>query len=407
MTAERDLERRLAELYAPEATLRSPDRLLTAALGIIETTPQRRAPLRVPWRFPAMNPAAKAILIAGALASAVGLGLLLSGVAPDSVPVPTVAVTPRPVPALTGSFDSAMHGISVAFPEGWTVAHAKDTWVSSVPMFESGKGDRMFDDSTEDLRFVGVASRSLNGETFDDWAAALETNLETRDGCSAVSEPAVIDGQPGRIVEVCPPGGPWFAMVAAGDRGYLITLYGVPDRNVLDQLLVTVQLRPEDAWVRPSLTGTFTSPINGLSLRPPAAWTVRPSTEVWTTGLLLQESPFADLFTDPADENRFLAVASQPLGATPPTQWITEVLAAGACEQSEPETVDGTPGRIAEGCFDGLAAVTTSGGRGYLIYLYGSNDRIWFQQVLATLQLQPQDAGAPGPSASPLASPSG
>ena len=56
-----------------------------------------------------------------------------------------------------------------------------------------------------------------------------------------------------------------------------------------------------------------------------------------------------------------------------------------------------------------MAAVTT-GGRGYIIWLYTSGDeawlsstydRAWFEEVLATVQLQYEDAVGVPPSASP------
>ncbi len=52
MTANKDLGRRLSELYEAEAAPRAPDWLLEQALEIIDTTRQRRVVIRVPWRLP-------------------------------------------------------------------------------------------------------------------------------------------------------------------------------------------------------------------------------------------------------------------------------------------------------------------------------------------------------------------
>ena len=72
--------------------------------------------------------------------------------------------------------------------------------------------------------------------------------------------------------------------------------------------------------------------------------------------------------------------------------------------------MDGATGLIgAEGCAT-TVAVTTAG-RGYWIRLFTSNDdrsvavapydRAWFEEVLATVQLQPEDAVDVAPSATP------
>ena len=55
MSANDDLERRIADFYATEVVPRTPGRVLQAALETVDATPQRRAHVRVPWRFPRMN----------------------------------------------------------------------------------------------------------------------------------------------------------------------------------------------------------------------------------------------------------------------------------------------------------------------------------------------------------------
>ena len=71
--------------------------------------------------------------------------------------------------------------------------------------------------------------------------------------------------------------------------------------------------------------------------------------------------------------------------------------------------MDGATGLIGANDCDITVAVTTAG-RGYWISLRTSNDdpsavasydRAWFEEVLATVQLQPEDAVDVAPSATP------
>ena len=65
----------------------------------------------------------------------------------------------------------------------------------------------------------------------------------------------------------------------------------------------------------------------------------------------------------------------------------------------EPIAVDGAPGLIGDGDCD--VTVVTTADRGYWIQLYTSGDdplavdaydRAWFEELLATVQLHPEDA---------------
>ena len=124
------------------------------------------------------------------------------------------------------------------------------------------------------------------------------------------------------------------------------------------------------------------------------------------------DDPHADRLYDPTlTDHLFLTIASQPIGDSTPEDWIAEQMAQGGLEQctaTEPIAVDEASGLIgSEGC--DLAVVTTDG-RGYWISLRTSNDdpaavapydRAWFEEVLATVQLHPEDAVDVAPSASP------
>ena len=112
------------------------------------------------------------------------------------------------------------------------------------------------------------------------------------------------------------------------------------------------------------------------------------------------------MFSDSASGcSLWIAVASQPIGDSTPDEWVAGALTLTddpECEETEPITVDGATGLIgADEC--NVVAVTTDG-RGYFIWLYASPDdelgpplsdtydRAWIEEVLATVQLHPEDA---------------
>ena len=108
--------------------------------------------------------------------------------------------------------------------------------------------------------------------------------------------------------------------------------------------------------------------------------------------------PQVDWLYDPAlTSDLFLAIASQPIGDSTPEDWVAEQLASEeGCGTTEPITIDGGTGLT--GC---TLAVVTAAGRGYWIQLYTSGDdpsavapydQAWFEGVLATVQLHPEEA---------------
>jgi hypothetical protein len=171
----------------------------------------------------------------------------------------------------------------------------------------------------------------------------------------------------------------------------------------------------------PSLTETFTSDIQGISISYPAGWETRPATEAWTsTGWPDFQDTFGDFMYDPnLDDHLFLGMASQPLQGQSADRWTTDILAQEECDDAaadDPIVVDDAPGVLVEEC---RAALVSIGDRGYWVTLYASADspaldnalkatfdRAWFEQVLATVQLLPEDAVDPIASASPSVSPS-
>ena len=129
----------------------------------------------------------------------------------------------------------------------------------------------------------------------------------------------------------------------------------------------------------------------------PEGWTAQAATEPWTdsTFPLYFGGPHADFLYDPAlTSDLFLTIASQPIGDSTPEDWLAEQMASEeGCGTTEPIAVDGGTGVI--GC---THAFVTTAGRGYWIQLYTGEsapaiyDLSWFEEVLATVQLHPEDA---------------
>lgn len=155
------------------------------------------------------------------------------------------------------------------------------------------------------------------------------------------------------------------------------------------------------AYEPPELTESFTSQTHGITLSYPAGWMVRRATEPWATPVAFNfGDPVGDVLYDPGrTDHLHLRFASQPLAGVSPDAWAASVLAADDCGPTEPVVVDGASGVIAE-C--GIALVSIAG-RGYLIALHLSPDDsdlrdvdklAWLDQILATVQLNPDDAVA-------------
>jgi hypothetical protein len=153
----------------------------------------------------------------------------------------------------------------------------------------------------------------------------------------------------------------------------------------------------------PPLTQSFTSTLHGISVSYPEGWTAQAATGPWTDSTFPLEfgKPHADFLYDPIQRgNLFLTIASQPIGGTTPEDWVAEQMASDeGCAATEPITVDGATGLIGDGDCD--VTVVTTAGRGYWIQLYTSEDdplivapydRAWFEEVLATVLLHPEEA---------------
>ena len=185
---------------------------------------------------------------------------------------------------------------------------------------------------------------------------------------------------------------------------------GVPSANASPSTSVGPSASPQPSPTptpAPSaspLSETFTSARHGISLTTPAGWSRRSATESATrdnwSSFLGFDSQYADVIYDPERQGElWLGISSLPLGDMNPERWPHNQFAAGECPSIDPVTVDGVEGRIGVDFHStecSVAFVATDG-RGYQIRLYDSNDegafdRAWFEELLATVQLAPEDA---------------
>ncbi len=263
---------RLARDWLELGPVEAPSDIVQAAFVEINKTPQERD-LRVPWRFPTMNSFAKVAIAAIAVVAVGTLGVIalrpggtgIVGSAPTPTPAPaptstpTLAPTPTPAPSptaapsppppLTGSFVSSIHGISLSYPAGWSTKPATEPWTTEGnPLVSEPYADILHDPVLGDHLFAGVASQPLAGKTGDQWVA----DFQASSGCGP-AEPVTVDGASGSISEG---GGCIIAALAVDGRGYFVWLSRstdepwldeVYDRAWFEQLLATVDLRPEDA----------------------------------------------------------------------------------------------------------------------------------------------------------------
>jgi len=245
-----------------------------------------------------------------------------------------------------------------------------------------------------DSAFIAVTSQPLGGKTPDQWATDYLGQATGEDACGP-TEPYTIDGSNG-VISSCGDG--LHAVVSAGGRAHVIWLYSIDDPGWFKQILDTVQLDPSAAMVPPpALTETFTSAFNGISIGYPAGWHLRTATESWTAGQdLNQDAPIADVMYEKPVDSQFIAVASQPLAGQTADEWATTYLSTRAdgapCDATEPYTIDGEQGVVAQ-CGDlGPHAIVAAGERIYVIWLYRNDDLDWFKQILDTVKLDPAAA---------------
>jgi hypothetical protein len=260
MTANTNLERRIAEHYASEPLLRAPDRVLHRALATIDTTKQRRG-LFAPWRFTKMSSTYSKLAAAVAIVAVVAFGVwqLIPGPStggqatptpsPSPTSVPTIAsqptIPPYDPPPLTGTFTSDRHGVSLSYPDGWTAQAATEPWTNPFPpQFGDPSGDLFYDPERDSGHlFIALGSRPLDGTPLDEWLS----DFLTAEGCT-LADPITIAGADEAVDTSCD-----LVLASANGRGYVIMLYVSGDEVDLrsfdtaswfEEFLATVHLRP-------------------------------------------------------------------------------------------------------------------------------------------------------------------
>ena len=141
----------------------------------------------------------------------------------------------------------------------------------------------------------------------------------------------------------------------------------------------------------PALTEAFTSTLHGMSVSYPDGWVPEAATEPWPAGgIVQQETPFGDVIEDgSAGDTAFIALASQPLAGKPLNEWVADYEPFTECGPAEPVVVDGAHGVVGHNC---QMALVSEGDRVFLIWLYRIDDPNWFQEILATVKLDPKAA---------------
>ena len=176
--------------------------------------------------------------------------------APTAAPSPTSLQTARPEPttyvpgALTQTFTSDVHGVSLNYPEGWAAQAATEPWTEGgPPNWSDPTGDKVHDDAAlQDHLFLTIVSRPLDGASLDAWFTEFfaDQGCTPRAGGSINGADRVLRGDCGSDV----------ALASSGGRGYVFQLRASPDdvelrtldtAALLDAILATVQLHPDDA----------------------------------------------------------------------------------------------------------------------------------------------------------------
>jgi hypothetical protein len=164
---------------------------------------------------------------------------------PDATAEPTS--TPTSASPLTQSFTSALHGISLSYPEGWTAQAATEPWTDSTfPLsFGVSQVDFLYDPTLTSDLFLAIASQPIGDSTPEDWVAG---QMASDEGCMA-TRPIAVDAASGLTGS----DGCNVAVVATAGRGYWIQLYtgdeapAAYDHAWFEEVLATVQMHPENA----------------------------------------------------------------------------------------------------------------------------------------------------------------
>jgi hypothetical protein len=279
MNETRDIEP-ILDIWLGDDGSMLPDRVIDASLAQIDSTPQRRVLIRVPWRFPIMNSYAKlgaaavvaVVLVGGAIAllrpdasstvgdapSAVPSAAPLPSTAPPSPVAPSAAPTPAATPIGTAdwqTFTSERYGYTVAYPASHT--GLPGSTVSAPTSVDQAQRDFTF--GTDRFEATAETSAPLDwiivgpdGSqiAFGGFAATIPAGTSVDDvitqsfpPCSLgwETEPITIDGHPGRL-DVCG-NDISIAVAIVGDRAYVFNAgYGGIAKDLMTAYLSTVKL---------------------------------------------------------------------------------------------------------------------------------------------------------------------
>jgi hypothetical protein len=200
MTANDDLERRIADFYATESPARAPDRVLAEALTTIESTRQRRVLALVPRRYRTFYMQTKlavaGIAVVAVMAFAVGRLLPSGGVGAGPSPSPTTALpSPTPSPTLPVAVRVPEDGSALG-PGRWEATVWGSTATVKFTLGQAGWNGNSYyiENGTNALSFWSPAN--VYADPCDD--ASLP---EPPTGPTVADLVAALDAQPGTVME--------------------------------------------------------------------------------------------------------------------------------------------------------------------------------------------------------------
>ncbi|MEO5704287.1 MAG: hypothetical protein ABIZ52_01790 [Candidatus Limnocylindrales bacterium] len=177
-------------------------------------------------------------------------------------PTTQAPATPTPSPLGDETFTSAIHGISIDYPSGWTIMPATLPWSGVAGAFDSPSVDVLYPPDYDTRLILLIASGPYGDLTPAEWSRL--TLNEICGDAVALAEPWVVDGVDSTVF-TCPYAKAAFTydgiliqsgtLIRAEDRGYMIQFldrgHGARvdtyDEDWFRSMLESVDLRPEDA----------------------------------------------------------------------------------------------------------------------------------------------------------------
>lgn len=213
------------------------ERVMFAVLQELDSRPQRRAAWSV-GRLLGRPSSLRLVVAAAAVVVVLALGLVFTrpnvgvpvpSASPSAAPSvgPTGVPSATPLPALSQTFTSVIHGYSISYPMGWTVRPATEPMPAGFVHLDAGADDAVrdhFDTAATDV--LTVTSQLIpDGSTYQDWLIGYRAFVGDESDCY-ISPPATwipmnVGGQPGLKWGTggCVFGGG--AVVADGGRVYM------------------------------------------------------------------------------------------------------------------------------------------------------------------------------------------